>query len=188
MHPEDEVQFNRRALTTEGMEDFLAEIDAIDLPAETSVPAPVEIPASPAQPVTPEPGAGHRFKTAIDAWFKRKAAYDANPSTFENLLNERGREKKRKSDRLEYRAKLGRDIRGYETGQTPERKAEKKAAKSKGERVRREARSTPEQIEADKQAARDRAKKSRENAKAKKQAEAEAEQAALQNHPNFGIV
>ncbi|KQU54453.1 hypothetical protein ASG72_02095 [Bosea sp. Leaf344] len=66
---------------------------------------------------------------------------------------------------------------------TPARRKEKKAAKSKDERARR----TPEKIEADKIAARERAAASYQRKKDREaQAEASAPAPRMQDDPNFG--
>lgn len=134
----------------------------------------------------PDKGGIQRFRAAIDAWFERKAAYDADPNTFEKAVDRRKRKKKREVWRLEYAVRVGRDVRDYERDQTPERRAEKKAAKSKEERKRRLASSTPEKIAADREAAKVRAKKSRDAAKQQKADAERAEDAARRNDPAFG--
>lgn len=131
--------------------DIIAEIDAIEAPADPVEPAP--------------PHVSGRFKAAMDAWRARHIAYLANPNTYEALLAERRQEENRKLWRAEYAVRVGRPVRATERGQTPERRAEKKAAKSKEERARRDARSTPEQIAARKEDAKARAKASRERNK-----------------------
>ena len=178
MWDEAELQQIGRAST----EDVLAELDTVSAPAE-------QFQAPPSRLPRPSPSSAAKarlpFKAAIDAWFKRQAAYDAKPDTFEKLLDQQKRERNRRDWRAEYQLRVHRPVRGYERDQTPERRKEKKAAKSKEERLRRLAASTPEQIEAERQAARIRAKASREAAK-QRRAEAEQEaQATLHDDPNF---
>jgi hypothetical protein len=155
MWNDSEPQYAGRA----ALNDILAEIDAIDAPAEQSPAAPEP------QPVAATPHVAGRFKAAMDAWRSRHVAYLADPNTYEALLAERRKEENRKLWRAEYAMRVGRPVRATERGQTPERRNEKKAAKSKEERARRLAVSTPEQIAADKEAAKLRAKKSRERRK-----------------------
>lgn len=179
MWNEDKLQQVVRGST----EDVLAELDTIGTQAEQSQAATVVTAEPQPKPIASAAGGAARFKTAIDSWHKRKAAYDAKPDTFEKLLGQRRRKQKREDWRAEYQLRVDRPVRGYERDQTPERRKEKKAVKSKQERADRLARMTPEEVEAQKQAARDRAKASRDAAKLRK---AEAEQASLEANPNFG--
>ncbi|WP_336813485.1 hypothetical protein [Bosea sp. MMO-172] len=165
--------------------DIIAEIDAIEVPAEQPDAAPESQPAELDEPesIAAASHAAGRFKAAIDAAMARHRSYLANPDTYEAAKARGTKDANNEASRIAYAASAGRPIRDYERGQTPERRAEKKAAKSKGERVRREARSTPEQIEADKQAARDRAKASYE--RRKKKAEAQPEPAQPEGFGKF---
>lgn len=179
MWDESELQHFVRARP----EDILAEIETIEATAEQ--PAPIEIVATAIQPVASTPSSSLRLRSAIDAWFKRKAAYDADPNNYEATVARNLQEKNREHWRAEYKLRLGRDVRDYERDQTPERRAAKKAAKSKDERARRLVASTPEKVAADKEAARLRARKSRDAAKQRKAEAEQAGQAMLQDDPNF---
>jgi hypothetical protein len=141
------------------LNDILAEIDAIDAPTLQPEAAPEP------QPVAATPHVSGRFKAAFEAWHKRHAAYLANPDTYEATLARCREEQNRKDWRAEYALRVDRPVRDYERDQTPERRKEKKAAKSKEERSQKLAASTPEQIAADKKAARLRAKASRDRKK-----------------------
>lgn len=179
MWDESELQRSGRA----NAEDVLAEIEAIE-----AEPKAAEIVPPAAAPIAGAHGGALRFQSAIEDWFKRKAVRDADPNTFEARLAQQMQDRNRRGWRAEYQASVGRAVRDYERDQTPERRKEKKAAKSKAERARRLARSTPEQIEAEKQAARDRAKASRVKGAGCADAEAEAEREAVRNLPTFGMM
>lgn len=165
-------------------EDALAELDTIGAPAEQAQAATVETAAP--QPIAGAAKARLPFKAAMDAWFKRQAAYDAKPDTFEKLLDQQKRERNRRDWRAEYQLRVDRPVRGYERDQTPERRKEKKAVKSKKERADRLARMTPEEIEAFRTAKQERERERRLQAKVKKEAEAKAEREAMEKLSNFG--
>lgn len=170
MHPEDEVQFNRRAIT----DDFLAEIDALAAPVEDQAAAPAATPANPIKPALMQLISATAADLKQDAYAHGWTAQGWREIDAHRAANKEEYNRKRRDERRdEIFERTGVLPRRNRKNPTPEQRAADLAINSKNYRKRM----TPEQ----KKAEAIRKKESREKAK-------KAEQAELQRHPKFGII